>query len=392
MKKYTAVLMSILLLTFGFSMNAEEASALTPMQEKESIIQDLEIIKNDSDISKKTKKNIESAIKQIEKSLDEKFWKDESTLNFKPGKKVLSKDQNAIDKLDKILKDKKELDSVKEDILQINLRIAEVDKALVGNGIDSLEDVIMSKKGMKKLDKAIKKYEKGNEFLDDDNYSKAIKKYIKSWDQIKKSLKDPNFKKMKIVELEGTLDMNFDGIPDAYLKVVDPNKKNKPKQIQIKITGECVNGEIHDDARMKIGLSTPRTGPGKGMSTEFFNEEVHATNKWFKKNDPNGKIDPAVITTISEYFSFPESGDDLIQKNPEDKKGSFDFTLEPISEIGDQSGWTGKFTLDAEPGDYELHFWFPLTEPTIEGDSCNFVSSFSVATTMSDKIVKQVSV
>ena len=70
MKKYSAVLMSILLLTFGFSMNAKEVSAITPMQEKENIIQDLEIIKNDSDINKKTKKNIESAIKQIEKSLE----------------------------------------------------------------------------------------------------------------------------------------------------------------------------------------------------------------------------------------------------------------------------------------------------------------------------------
>jgi len=89
MKKYTAVLTSILLLTFGYSINSEEASALTPMQEKENIIQDLEIIKNDSDISKKTKKNIESAIKQIEKSMDAKFWKDESTLNLKPGKKSL---------------------------------------------------------------------------------------------------------------------------------------------------------------------------------------------------------------------------------------------------------------------------------------------------------------
>ncbi len=391
MKKYTAVLMSIMLLTFGFSINSQQVFASTLMEEKENIIQDLEIIKNDSDISKKTKKNIESAIKQIKKTLNVKFWKDDSTLNFKPGKKVLNADQNAVNKLDKILKDKKESNSVKEDILQINLRIVQVDKVLVGNGIDSLEDIVMSKKGMKKLDKAINKFEKGNEFLEDDNYSKAIKNYTKAWDHIKKALKDPNFKKMKIVELEGTLDMNFDGVPDVYLKVIDPNKKNKPKQIQIKITGECVNGEIYDDARMKIGLSVPDPGPGL-FPLEFFDEEVHATNKWFKKNDPNGRIDPAVISTIAEFFSFPASGDDLIQKNPEDKKGSFDFTLDPISEIGDQSGWTGKFTLDAEPGDYALHFWFPLTEPTIEGDSCNFVSSFSIPTTVSDKIVKQVSV
>ncbi len=372
--------MSILLLTLGYSSNSQEILALTPMQEKESIIQDLEIIKNDSNI-KKTKKNIDSAIKQVEKSLDTKFWKEESTLNLKPGKKVLNADQKAVNKLDKILKDKKESDSIKEDILQINLRIVEVDKSLVGSAIDSLQDIIMSKKGIKKLDKAINKFEKGNEFLEDDNYGKAIKNYVKAWDQIKKSLKDPNVKKMKMVEFEGSGDFNFDGIPDVYLKVVDPNKKNKPKQIHMKITGECVNGISHDDARMKIGVSVPDPGPGL-FPLEFFDEKIHATNKWFKKNDPNEKIDPAVISTISEFFSFPASGDDLIQKNPENKKGSFNFTLEPISEIGDQGGWSGKFTLDGEPGDYALHFWFPLTEPTNQGDSCNFVSSFSIPTTI----------
>jgi len=310
---------------------------------------------------------------------------------LKPGKKVLNADQNAINKLDKILKDKKESDSIKDEILEINLRIAEVDKILVDNAITTAQELIMSDKGIKKLNKAIEKFEKGGESLEDDDYDDAIKNFKKALDLIKKSLKDPHFKKMKIVELEGTLDMNFDGVPDVYLKVVDPNKKNKPKQIQIKITGECVNGEIHDDARMKIGVSVPDPGFGK-FPLEFFDEEVHATNKWFKENDPNKKIDPAVISTVAEFFSFPDSGDDLIQKNPEDKKGSFDFTLEPISEIGDQSGWTGKFTLAAEPGDYALHFWFPLTAPTIEGDSCNFISSLSIPTTFSDKIVKQVTV
>ncbi len=75
MRKYSAVMMSILLLTFGFSMNAEETFASTLMQEKENIIQDLEIIKSDPNINKKTKKNIESAIKQIEKVWIQNFGK-----------------------------------------------------------------------------------------------------------------------------------------------------------------------------------------------------------------------------------------------------------------------------------------------------------------------------
>jgi hypothetical protein len=163
----------------------------------------------------------------------------------------------------------------------------------------------------------------------------------------------------------------------VYLKVINPDKSNNPKQVQIKITGECVNGEIHEDAAMKIGFSTPVR-----LSTEFFDEEFQATNKWFKKHDPDKKINPVVITTVKEYFSFPTSGDDLIQKNPEDEKGSFKFISTSISELEGQSGWEGKFEFKGEPGDYNLNFWLPLTEPTNEGDSCNFVSSFSIPTTI----------
>ena len=186
-------------------------------------------------------------------------------------------------------------------------------------------------------------------------------------------------KKMEMVDLEGTLDMNFDGTADAYLKLINPSKSNQSSQVQIKITGECVNGETHDDASMKIGFSTQAM-----LSTEFFDEEFKITNKWFKtkKHDPNKRIDPVVITSIAEYFSFPASGDDLIQKNPKDKEGSFEFIPTSIPELDDQTGWEGSFDFKGDPGDYDLNFWFPLTEPTNQGDSCNFVSSFSIPTTI----------
>jgi hypothetical protein len=138
-----------------------------------------------------------------------------------------------------------------------------------------------------------------------------------------------------------------------------------------------VNGEIHDDAAMKIGFSTQVR-----KSTEFFDEEFTATNKWFKKHDLNKKIDLVVINSVSGYFEFPTSGDDLIQKNPEDENGSFKFIPTSISELEGQSGWEGKFEFKGEPGDYNLNFWLPLTEPTNLGDSCNFVSSFNIPTTI----------
>lgn len=371
-KEISILLFSTLLLTMSISSNSH-VYADTLQQEKQEIINELKEIKEEGEISKKSKKHIESSIKKLEKSLKPKFWKDESTVNFKHGKKVLNADKNAVEKLEKILNDKKTDEENKEDILGIILEIVELEKTLIENSISSLSEVIMSDKALKKLDKAIVKFEKGNEFLENENYEKALKYYGKAWDQIKKTLKDPHFKKMKIVELEGVGDLNFDNIPDVYLKVSKSTKENKPKEIEVKITDACVNGIIHDDAKMKIGLSTPVQ-----LSTEFFDEEFQATNKWFKQNDPDKRIDPVIITTVSEYFSFPVSGDDLIQTNTENDKESFSYSSESIPEIGDQAGWEGKFQFDAPPGEYFMHFWMPLTEPTNEGDSCNFVSSFSI--------------
>jgi len=186
-------------------------------------------------------------------------------------------------------------------------------------------------------------------------------------------------KKMNLVELEGTLDMNFDDSADVYLKLTNPGKHNKASQIQMKITGECVNGIIHEDATMKVGFSTPVM-----LSTEFFDDEFKITNHWFKikKHDVNKKIDPVIINSIGEYFSFPVSGDDLIQKKSNDKKGSFEFISTGISELDDQAGWQGSFEFKGKPGDYRLNFFFPLTEPTNKGDSCNFISSFSIPATI----------
>ena len=78
-------------------------------------------------------------------------------------------------------------------LLEINLRITQINKVLVGNSIQSLSEIIMSEKGLKKIDIAKKKFEKGNDLLGQGDYSKALEKYKMAWDQIKKALKDPHF-------------------------------------------------------------------------------------------------------------------------------------------------------------------------------------------------------
>ncbi len=372
-----SIFFSVILLTWGFYMTNGEVFGQTPMQEKIEVLKETEILRNSSDINKKTEKNLDLAIKSMIESLDSELWEDESSLKFKHGKKIFKNEENAVKKLENILDDKKESSLIKEQILNKIIRLVDVDKILAENAINDAKDVIMSEKGVKKLNKAMEEFDEGLILMENTEYVKAIKKFEKSWSNVKDSFKEKHVKKMKMIEFEGTDDFNFDGIPDVYLKLLDAKKPDKPKQIQIKITGECVNGENHDDAKMKIGFSTPVP-----LSTEFFDEEFTATNKWFKKNDPDKKINPAVITTVAEHFSFPVSGDDLIQKNTGEQKGSFEFLDKPISEIGDQTGWEGEFDFVGEPGEYFLRFWLPLTEPTNQGDSCNFVSGFSIRTTI----------
>ena len=140
MKGIAVTVLSVLLLSMSYSANSE-TFALTSQQEKQNIIDDLENIKNDFEIKKKSKKNLESAIKKLEKSLNSKYWKDESTINFKHGKKVLNADQQAVKKLDKILDGKKTSNEIKDKVTDINIRITQLDKRLLENAINSLEEI-----------------------------------------------------------------------------------------------------------------------------------------------------------------------------------------------------------------------------------------------------------
>ena len=66
MKEIAVATFSILLISMGVTGNSE-SFATTIQQEKQDIINELESLKNDSDINKKSKQNIESAIKQLKK-------------------------------------------------------------------------------------------------------------------------------------------------------------------------------------------------------------------------------------------------------------------------------------------------------------------------------------
>ncbi|MCV0392436.1 MAG: hypothetical protein K5790_03960 [Nitrosopumilus sp.] len=369
MKKITAIFLSTLLLSLVHSMNAD-ASLLTPMKEKEKILGELEEIKNNSEISEKTQKSIEDAITEIKKSLEPQLWIDESTLNHKEGKKVFDNEEKAIKKLDTILKDKKESDEIKRKLIEIIKKLLSSSKILINTAIDEYGAEVADEKTIKKFEKTIKELEKADISLLEEDYVKTANHYGKVWKQIQHILNEPHAKKMKTVN-EGSVDLNYDKIDDVYIKIVDSGKKDKPIKMDIKIRDACVNGDIPEDAAMKMAFM----GPGMYVVNERLTDEgFHVTNEWFKENDDDKQIDR--FTEIVTFFSLPPTGDDMIQGTISD--GSFDHNDSGIKEIEGQTGWEGSIEIKGYPGQYEMVLFFPLTSPTNEGDDCNIISAISI--------------
>ena len=115
------------------------------------------------------------------------------------------------------------------------------------------------------------------------------------------------------------------------------------------------------------------TGPfltPAGLTDEGF----EITNKWFKKYDEDKQIDP--FTDYTTFFRLPDSGDDMIQKNFENKKGSFEFNESGISELDGQEGWEGSFEFKGPPGDYKMNFFLPHSDFGVDG--CDNLAGFAV--------------
>lgn len=371
MKKISAILFSVLLLSMGFSANSQ-SFAFTVVEEKKDIILDLEELKTNPELSKKSKKSIESVIDKLEKSLDSKFWNDESTLNSKEGKKYFDTEKKIVKILEKIIKNKKMSNEVKNKVIENLEKIINLDKKFVELAIIDANESIGDEKTIKKIEKAQKKFEKGNSELIEKDFEKAVKYFGEAWNEIQKALKEPHAKKMKRIN-ETTLSADFsqpkDGIADIFLKIENPKKSGKAIKVDIKIKDTCVNGITHNDAAMKIAFNEPGRVSNDGLVDEGFD----VTNKWFKKNDESKQIERVIEIPLDREF-LPITGEDMIQKNQEDKKGSFNFNEIGIEEIGDQSGWEGSIEIKGNPGEYQIVLFLPTGPFPEEIDDCMFTA------------------
>ena len=146
--------------------------------------------------SKQTQKEIDKAIEKIEKSLDDKFWKDEITLDSKKGHQVFDNEKDAIKNLMKTLgvntggdddddDDKKKkyvaTDDAKPIIQGVIDTLVQIDRTLAQDAIDNSEK--------SNLNKANSEIAKGDGKSSQGKPDKAIDHYKKAWKHAQDSKK-----------------------------------------------------------------------------------------------------------------------------------------------------------------------------------------------------------
>lgn len=132
-------------------------------------------------------------------------------------------------------------------------------------------------------------------------------------------------------------DFNEDNQTDYYVKAHFTGNENQMYKIDIKVMDSCVNGTTYENATMKLGFTTLEFDFEK---REWFPDVFNVWNPWFRSarsTDPNNAIDLVSLPFGALPIPYPETGDDLIQKNPRDKQGSFRHATS-MEELDDQDG------------------------------------------------------
>jgi hypothetical protein len=130
-------------------------------------------------------KKLDNIIKDVQKSLDDKLWLDPSHLNTKKGKKVFEEEQQAVENLRQLIKDKKS--KIPDADLQNFIdRLVSIDRILA---VIVIDDAVAEGGDQKDIDKANKELAKGDEEASKGKFAHAIEHYRHAWDKALKSLK-----------------------------------------------------------------------------------------------------------------------------------------------------------------------------------------------------------
>lgn len=164
---------------------------LTPIEQKEQAREKLGELILVPGIDKKTSKELEKSLKDLEKSLDEKFWEDKSTstLDSKKGHHAIHEEEKSVEGLMNIIKDANEDTAFLYMIQEVIDRIVKADRALAESTIVAAELFEEPGKVEKELDKAREELKKGDDKITEDEFDKAIHHYEKAWKHAQKAMK-----------------------------------------------------------------------------------------------------------------------------------------------------------------------------------------------------------
>ncbi|NNM03056.1 MAG: DUF5011 domain-containing protein, partial [Nitrosopumilus sp.] len=152
----------------------------TVQAQKLAIIDELKDLKPLAE-SSKTVKDIDQAIKRVQKSLDAKYWQDENTLDPKQGHHSIHEEEKAVKKLMDITYKQDESESFLNSIQNIINHITLIDKTFAQIAIEEAQAANTDGQFTKQIEKAIEQFEKGLEDEDDGKFDKAIHHYEKAW-------------------------------------------------------------------------------------------------------------------------------------------------------------------------------------------------------------------
>jgi hypothetical protein len=171
--------------------------------------------------------------------------------------------------------------------------------------------------------------------------------------------------------------LDLDGVIDVDIVIKKPKNPKNPIKVTYRISDSCVHGSTHDTAAFKLGFSDQALAPERIWFTEGFD----VWNKWFlskKSSDPNHMIDLIDLPDGRVPVPFPASGDDVIQKNPNNKNGSF-VHKSKIKILEGQAGWKGTVFFTGPQGDY--FFWTIFPAEGLEAP-CDTISAFGIDLTL----------
>lgn len=215
-----------------------------PRMLKERAVARLEGLKPTGE--EKLDKQIDKAIKHINKSLDSRLWEEDGIhIVVKRGKKVFHEERKAARNLMKEMKKKKFPDELRDGFLDVIAMLLDADQMIAQRQIDDAKATGGKEKEIEKAEKEMAKADKDRE---KSKYDKAIEHYKKAWEHACKAMKKQKKPEdVQVIRSDRRLPMVFS------LSQNHPNPVTNSTAIQYALPKDChVRLDVYNVAGQRI--------------------------------------------------------------------------------------------------------------------------------------------